>query len=234
VGAATLQRLLSGQPPPQGCFRALSEYANLLRSPYLGAGMPALFLASASPRRRELLTQIGVPFSLLAVSIDETPIEAESPDVYVRRLAREKALAGLSLVDDASACVLGADTTVVLDQQILGKPVDKADALATLQALSGREHQVMTAVALASGSGCMVRLVTSRVRFRPISADEAEAYWNSGEPQDKAGSYAIQGWGAIFVAALEGSYSAVVGLPLCETAQMLDEFGLQYWCKSSV
>jgi septum formation protein len=196
--------------------------------------MPALFLASASPRRRELLTQIGVPFSLLTVSIDETPIEAESADIYVQRLAREKALAGLTQVEDGSACVLGADTTVVLDQRILGKPTDKADALATLKALSGREHQVMTAVALASNSGCTVRLVTSRVRFRPIGAEEAEAYWASGEPQDKAGSYAIQGWGAIFVAALEGSYSAVVGLPLCETAQMLDAYGVEYWTKSSV
>ncbi len=196
--------------------------------------MPILFLASASPRRRELLTQIGVPFSLLSVAIDETPGAAEAPDVYVQRLAREKALAGLSLVSDDYACVMGADTTVVLDQQILGKPVDKADALAMLGALSGREHEVMTAVALANRSGCEVRLVTSRVRFRPISADEAEAYWASGEPQDKAGSYAIQGWGAVFVSALEGSYSAVVGLPLCETAQLLDAYGLRYWCKSSV
>lgn len=196
--------------------------------------MPALFLASASPRRRELLTQIGVPFSLLSVSIDETPALAESPDIYVQRLAREKALAGLALAGDASACVLGADTTVVLDQQILGKPADKADALVKLQALSGREHQVMTAVALASQSGCVVRLVTSRVRFRSIRPDEMEAYWASGEPQDKAGSYAIQGWGAIFVSALEGSYSGVVGLPLCETAQMLAAHGIEYWTKSSV
>ena len=196
--------------------------------------MPALFLASASPRRRELLTQIGVPFSLLSVSIDETPDPAEPPDVYVQRLAREKALAGLALVEDASACVLGADTTVVLDQRILGKPVDKQDALATLQALSGREHQVLTAVALASQTDCAVRLVSSRVRFRSIRPDEAEAYWASGGPQDKAGSYAIQGWGAIFVNGLEGSYSGVVGLPLCETAQLLDAYDLEYWAKSSV
>ncbi|WP_407292210.1 Maf family protein [Stutzerimonas zhaodongensis] len=196
--------------------------------------MSRLYLASASPRRRELLTQIGVPFSLLAVTIDETPGVAEAPGAYVQRLAREKALAGLSVVDDASACVMGADTTVVLDQHILGKPTGKNDAVATLQALSGREHQVMTAVALASTSGCQVRLVVSRVRFRSISVDEAEAYWDSGEPQDKAGSYAIQGWGAVFVSALEGSYSAVVGLPLCETAQLLDAYGLRYWCKGSV
>ena len=196
--------------------------------------MPALFLASASPRRRELLTQIGVPFSLLSVSIDETPGTAEAPDTYVQRLAREKALAGLAQVDQDSACVLGADTTVVLDQQILGKPADKADALAMLQALSGREHQVMTAIALANGAGCEVRLVCSRVRFRAIGIDEAERYWASGEPQDKAGGYAIQGWGAVFVSSLEGSYSAVVGLPLCETAQLLEAYGLRYWCKSSV
>jgi len=196
--------------------------------------MPPLFLASASPRRRELLTQIGVPFSLLSVSIDETPGTAEAPDAYVQRLAREKALAGLAQVDRAPACVLGADTTVVLDQQILGKPADKADALAMLQALSGREHQVMTAIALANGAGCEVRLVCSRVRFRPIGVDEAERYWASGEPQDKAGGYAIQGWGAVFVSSLEGSYSAVVGLPLCETAQLLEAYGLHYWCKSSV
>lgn len=196
--------------------------------------MSELFLASASPRRRELLTQIGVPFSLISVSVDETPAAAESPDIYVQRLAREKALAGLSLVDRDSACVLGADTTVVLDQRILGKPAGKADALAMLQALSDRQHEVMTAVALASASGCVTRLVTSRVRFRPIGVDEAEAYWASGEPQDKAGSYAIQGWGAVFVSELEGSYSAVVGLPLCETAQLLDAYGLRYWCKSLV
>lgn len=196
--------------------------------------MPALYLASASPRRRELLTQIGVSFSQLSVSVDETPFEAELPDIYVQRLAREKALAGLARVDDRSACVLGADTIVVLDRQILGKPVDKADALATLQALSGREHQVMTAVAVASHTDCMVRLVTSRVRFRAIGAEEAEAYWASGEPHDKAGSYAIQGWGAVFVAELAGSYSAVVGLPLCETAQMLGAYGVACWTKSSV
>ncbi len=196
--------------------------------------MPALFLASASPRRRELLTQIGVPFSLLSVSIDETPGTAEAPDAYVQRLAREKALAGLAQVDQDSACVLGADTTVVLDQQILGKPADKADALAMLHALSGREHQVMTAIALANRAGCEVRLVCSRVRFRAIGVDEAERYWASGEPQDKAGGYAIQGWGAVFVSSLEGSYSAVVGLPLCETAQLLEAYGLRYWCKSSV
>lgn len=195
--------------------------------------MPALFLASASPRRRELLTQIGVPFSLLSAAIDETPIAAEPPEAYVQRLAREKALAGLALLDDDSACVLGADTTVVLDQRILGKPANRAEALETLAELSGREHRVMTAVALASASQCVVSLVTSRVRMRRITPAEAEAYWASGEPRDKAGSYAIQGWGAVFVESLEGSYSAVVGLPLCETAELLGMFGVPYWSQTS-
>ena len=191
--------------------------------------MPALFLASASPRRRELLTQIGVPFSLLSASIDETPRPAEAPDAYVQRLAREKALAGLARLADPAACVLGADTTVMLDGRILGKPADQADGLAMLRALSGREHQVLTAVALANQVDCVVRLVASRVQFRPISDDEAQRYWASGEPLDKAGGYAIQGLGGVFVSGLQGSYSAVVGLPLCETAQLLETFGIPFW-----
>lgn len=195
--------------------------------------MPHLFLASASPRRRELLTQIGVPFSLVSASIDETPRATETPEDYVQRLAREKALAGLAAIEDSTACVLGADTTVVLDQHILGKPVSQEDAIATLLALSNREHRVMTAVALADRNGCEVRLVTSHVRFRSIERDEALKYWKSGEPQDKAGSYAIQGWGAVFVSGLRGSYSAVVGLPLCETAQLLDAYGIDYWTQSA-
>jgi len=195
--------------------------------------MAALFLASASPRRRELLTQIGVPFSLITASIDETPHSAESAEQYVQRLAREKALAGLALAGDG-ACVLGADTTVVLQGKILGKPADRDEGLAMLAALSASEHEVMTAIALADRDRCKVRLVSSRVRFRAISEEEAQRYWDSGEPADKAGGYAIQGWGAVFVSELHGSYSAVVGLPLCETAQLLDTFGLPRWTKSAV
>ncbi|MGK9067243.1 Maf family protein [Stutzerimonas chloritidismutans] len=195
--------------------------------------MPALFLASASPRRRELLTQIGARFSRVSVAIDETPYPDEHPEQYVQRLAREKALAGFAALDDPEAVVLGADTTVVLDDRILGKPIDRADALEMLATLSGREHRVLTAVALASGSRCDLRLVASDVSFRPIAPAEAEDYWASGEPQDKAGGYAIQGLGAIFVSGLRGSYSAVVGLPLCETAQLLEAHGLPYWTKSS-
>jgi septum formation protein len=129
--------------------------------------------------------------------------------------------------------VLGADTSVVLDQCILGKPVDRADALRMLAALSGRTHRVMTAVALASRSSCEVRVVISEVSFRVIDGTEADRYWSSGEPSDKAGGYAIQGWGAAFVSQLHGSYSAVVGLPLYETVQLLDAFGLARWSEGS-
>lgn len=195
--------------------------------------MGALFLASASPRRRELLAQIGVPFSLLDVSVDETPSPTESPEAYVERVARDKALAGLAGIGEGDSYVLGADTSVVLDQRILGKPVDRADGLAMLAALSGRTHRVMTAVALASRTACEVRVVISEVTFRTIEEAEAERYWDSGEPQDKAGGYAIQGWGAVFVSQLHGSYSAVVGLPLCETAQLVDAFGLPRRTKGS-
>jgi len=195
--------------------------------------MAALFLASASPRRRELLTQIGVPFELLSITLDETPLPAERPEAYVQRLAREKALAGWAAVNDDSAAVLGADTTVVIDERILGKPADRAEGLLMLESLSDREHHVLTAVALATRGACEVRLVTSRVRFRRIERAEAEAYWASGEPCDKAGGYAIQGWGAVFVAELRGSYSAVVGLPLCETAQLLDQAEIARWVKEN-
>lgn len=191
--------------------------------------MPSLFLASGSPRRRELLTQIGVRFTVLSAQIDETPRKEETPTGYVERLARGKAQAGLALLTNDQVCVLGADTAVVLDGHILGKPLDEADALKMLTALSGREHEVLTAIALVSQQRCETRVVSSRVRFRSISTSEIQAYWASGEPQDKAGSYAIQGLAAIFVESLQGSYSAVVGLPLCETAELLGRFGIPCW-----
>lgn len=192
--------------------------------------MATLYLASGSPRRRELLRQIGVPFRPLDCAIDETQHPGESAADYVQRLALAKAEAGLRLLDGLkSACVLGADTSVVLDGRVLGKPQDAADGLAMLQALSGREHQVLTALALVGEERAEVRLVSSRVRFRPLRAGEAEAYWASGEPRDKAGGYAIQGLAAVFVSQLHGSYSAVVGLPLCETADLLAEFGIPCW-----
>ena len=192
--------------------------------------MKPLYLASGSPRRRELLTQIGVPFSAISADIDETPLPQESPAAYVERLARGKAAAGRDVVrSDAPFCVLGADTAVVLDGKILGKPVDEADACAMLKMLSGCEHEVLTAIAVLEGERCESRVVRSVVRFRPISSDEATAYWASGEPRDKAGGYGIQGLGAVFVAGLNGSYSAVVGLPLCETAELLGHFGIPCW-----
>lgn len=187
-----------------------------------------LYLASASPRRRELLEQIGVPVRLVRCAVDEQPLADESAESYVQRVTRDKVRAGVALAP-AGAVVLAADTAVVLDGTILGKPRDRDDALRTLRALSGREHQVMTAVAVARGEEVQVRLVISRVRFRPLAEAELAAYWDTGEPQDKAGSYGIQGLAAVFVAHLEGSYSAVVGLPLMETAELLDRFGIRCW-----
>ena len=195
--------------------------------------MTSLFLASGSPRRRELLTQIGVPFNTVSAAIDETPLANESPAAYVERLAREKAQAGrlqlLKSIPDGAFCVLGADTAVVLDERILGKPVDEADALAMLMALSGRVHEVLTAIAIIDAGRCETRVVRSQVRFRNISKQEASLYWASGEPRDKAGGYAIQGLAAVFVTGLNGSYSAVVGLPVCETAELLGHFGIPCW-----
>ena len=195
--------------------------------------MTSLFLASGSPRRRELLTQIGVPFKTVSAAIDETPLQNEPPVAYVERLAREKAQAGrlqlLKSIPDGAFCVLGADTAVVLDERILGKPVDEADALAMLMALSGRAHEVLTAIAIIDAGRCETRVVRSQVRFRNISKQEASLYWASGEPRDKAGGYAIQGLAAVFVTGLNGSYSAVVGLPVCETAELLGHFGIPCW-----
>lgn len=190
--------------------------------------MPSLFLASGSPRRRELLAQIGVPFSTLTAPIDETPLPGEQPHAYVCRLATAKAAAGQAHAP-LDAVVLGADTAVILDERILGKPADGEDARAMLAALSGRAHRVLTAVAVQSASGAEVICVSSQVRFRHLSAQEIDAYWSSGEPADKAGGYAIQGLGAVFVEAIEGSYSGVVGLPLCETAALLAHFGIPCW-----
>ncbi|HDS1766169.1 Maf-like protein [Pseudomonas putida] len=190
--------------------------------------MTLLYLASGSPRRRELLTQIGVPFIVINAPVDESPLPSESAPAYVERLARAKAAAGLARVD-GPAVVLGADTAVVLDGRILGKPENREDALAMLADLSGREHQVLTAVALDDGQRVHSFCVTSKVRFRAISTDEAQRYWASGEPVDKAGGYAVQGLGAVFVTGLSGSYSAVVGLPLCETADLLGQFGIACW-----
>lgn len=172
-----------------------------------------------------------MPFTALSADIDETPFPDESPVAYVERLARDKAAAGYALIadDPSAACVLGADTAVVLDGRILGKPLDQADAQSMLMALSDREHEVLTAIAVLDGQRCESRVVRSLVRFRAIGDDEAARYWASGEPRDKAGGYGIQGLAAVFVAGLNGSYSAVVGLPVCETAELLGHFGIPCW-----
>ena len=189
--------------------------------------MPSIILASASPRRAELLQQIGLDFSVRPADIDETPAPDETPEQYVERLAREKALAVTG--SSAECLVLGSDTSVVLDGKILGKPTDPSDARATLARLSGATHQVMTAVALATDGQCESVLVITEVCFRQLSTAEIEAYVASGEPMDKAGSYGIQGLGGIFVSELRGSYSAVVGLPLQETAALLAGAGYPVW-----
>lgn len=192
--------------------------------------MAMLYLASGSPRRRELLAQIAVPCVVVAGEVDESALPDEPAQQYVERLARAKALAGLaSLEQPDQAVVLGADTAVVLDGRILGKPRDREDCLATLSALSGRSHEVLTAVAVADSRRIESRVVSSQVSFRVLEPAEMRAYWASGEPQDKAGSYGIQGLAAVFVSHLQGSYSAVVGLPLCESAALLRSFGIHCW-----
>ena len=188
---------------------------------------PVICLASMSPRRRGLLAQIGVPHTVLAAHVDESLLPEESPGDYVARLARLKAT---TVRDRGEALpVLAADTTVVLDGVAYGKPADRADGLAMLARLAGRTHDVLTAVALATQRGVALRVNVSSVRFRNIDGSEIERYWETGEPRDKAGGYAIQGYGAVFVAALGGSYSAVMGLPLLETAELLRDAGLPYW-----
>ena len=191
--------------------------------------LPVLCLASGSPRRRELLLQIGVPHTVSVPGIGEAREPGEGVEACVRRLALAKARAVQAAGANGGLPALGADTAVVLGDEMLGKPAQRAEGLAMLARLAGATHRVLTAVALVHARGEAVRMSESRVRFRAIAPPEAEAYWQSGEPRDKAGGYAIQGLGAVFVAALEGSYSGVMGLPLFETAQLLDEAGVQRW-----
>jgi septum formation protein len=187
-----------------------------------------MYLASQSPRRRELLTQIGVEFSVLAVDVEEQQQSGELAVDYVARLARDKAQAGVTaLVCSTTAvnnAVLGADTIVVYAGEVLEKPVDEADSKRMLSLLSGHEHEVMTAVALADNNRCWVEVVTTQVQFREISTTEMHDYWCTGEPTDKAGSYAIQGIAGKFVSHMSGSYSAVVGLPLMQTEKLIQAF----------
>ncbi len=193
-------------------------------------GYDSVVLASASARRSLLLDQIGVRHRPHAADLDEDPLPGERPDVYVQRLARDKARAVVAALGSPPDCpVLAADTTVVLDGRIYGKPEDEAACVDILSALSGRRHEVLTAIALQAGDALQSVLSTSFVTFRVIGADECRRYWATGEPAGKAGGYAIQGRGAVFVAALEGSFSGVMGLPLYETAALLDAAGVRRW-----
>jgi septum formation protein len=190
-----------------------------------------LLLASASPRRSDLLQQMGVGFTVLAVDIDESRHGDEPPVDYVSRLAMEKARAGY-LRQEAKLPSLGADTIVVFDGQIFGKPQDQEQAATMLMTLSGKLHSVITAVAVDNGTSTEIRISETRVKFRTITESECLTYWNTGEPEGKAGAYAIQGRGGVFVEKLEGSYSGVVGLPLAETEQLLKLFSVPLWNNS--
>lgn len=197
---------------------------------------PRIYLASRSPRRRELLTQIGVRFDLLLFrggpredeEVNENWLPGEAPDEYVQRVARAKAVFGAALLARRPLVVhpvLAADTTLDLDGEIIGKPKDEDDAAEILARLSGRSHRVLTAVAMAKYERVEHCLSVSEVRFRALSAKEIGRYVRSGEPMDKAGAYGIQGRAAVFIEEIRGSHSGIVGLPLCETALLLREFG---------
>jgi septum formation protein len=188
----------------------------------VSSAKPLIYLASASPRRSALLTQIGVAHRIAPVPVDESVDGAEAPEKYVTRLAALKAdTLWQNLPVDERLPVLGSDTSVVVDRTILGKPADESDCLRMLELLSGRTHQVHTAVAVRSAAGSEVRLSVSDVTFRDLSRAEMRAYWQTGEPADKAGGYAIQGRGAVFIRHIAGSYSGIMGLPLFETAELL-------------
>ena len=190
--------------------------------------MTPLILASTSPRRAELLRQIGVDFARCAIEVDESPRPGEVAAETALRLALAKAGAGRELTGPGQA-VLAADTLVSVDGEALGKPRDRDDFLAMLDRLSGRRHEVYTAVALAWDDETKALLSVSHVDFRPLLKEELAAYWDTGEPADKAGGYAIQGLAGAFITRLEGSYSGVMGLPLFETAELLRHAGIPIW-----
>ena len=189
-----------------------------------------IFLASQSPRRQELLAQLQVTFDVIDVNMHEQRQQGEAPWDYVNRVAREKAGAGLlQLSGHPGALAMGADTDVVLDDAVLGKPENAEQAFAMLRALSGRSHDVITAVWLMSAGQEAHRVVSSKVRFAELSDDEINAYIASGEPFGKAGAYAVQGRGAAFIESIQGSYSGVMGLPLHETYRLLQQFHVPVW-----
>ena len=183
---------------------------------------PILHLASASPRRREILATLGLSFTHGGSDVDESRLADESVEAMVVRLARDKALAAT-----AELPVLGADTVVVLGDRVFGKPASEADAMDMLAALSGQSHRVLTGIALSYNGEAWTGMSATTVRFRDIGPDEARRYWHSGEPAGKAGAYAIQGLGGVFAESIEGSYSGVVGLPVFETARLLRNVGIE-------
>ena len=189
---------------------------------------PSIYLASSSPRRRELLSQIGVDFSVLSVDVDETRIDDEPPIEYVKRVAIAKAQAGWdTLSENEQQPVLGSDTSVVLENDVLGKPIDDVDARSMLQRLSGRQHQVLTAVAIVTKNTVLCELNTSTVHFSELSQKDMDWYLQTKEGEDKAGAYAVQGLAALFINKIEGSYSGIMGLPLRETGLLLTELSEQ-------
>ena len=192
-----------------------------------------IYLASRSPRRRELLHQIGVDFETLIgeVEVDETPLAGEAPAAYVERVTRAKAAQGLQIIHERRLIVhpvLSADTTLEFNGEIIGKPVDAADAQAILQRLSGQVHRVITGVAVCDEQRCAYVQSISEVRFRTIDDEEIRHYVLSGEPMDKAGAYGIQGKAGLFVAHIAGSYTGIMGLPVCETGELLKQFGWRF------
>jgi septum formation protein len=192
--------------------------------------LTSVVLASASPRRQELLRQIGLPYVVVVPSVDETPRSGEPADDFVTRLALDKACQGKSLAAErglATLPVLGADTCIVLDREILGKPLDRDDGIAMLQRLAGRSHEVLTGIAVVRQEIQHVAISRNKVTFGPMSDREITAYWDTGEPADKAGAYALQGKAAAYIERIEGSYSAIVGLPLFELTQILKTLGIR-------
>lgn len=186
-------------------------------------------LASGSPRRQQLLQQLGVAFDIVSADIDESTQQGEAALAYVQRVAREKCLAVQSMADYSEKTILGADTSVVLDGTILGKPATKQDSVDMLMALSNRWHSVITAVCVVAPQREAQIVVTSQVEFISLTPDMCLEYWQTSEPKDKAGSYAIQGIGTRFVRQIQGSYSAIVGLPVAETAELLLDFDIPIW-----
>lgn len=187
---------------------------------------PCIVLASASPRRRELLEQIGVTYRVVVADVDESPLADETPEQYVLRVAAAKSAEAAQMANDTDLPVLAADTAVVVDGDILGKPEHWEQAAAMLHRLSGRSHRVLTGISLRCGQQHRQALSETVVYFRTLQETEILAYWQTGEPRDKAGAYAIQGYAALFVERIEGSFSGVVGLPLFETAELLRKAGV--------